>query len=161
MNKQLTCTVISVLLSFPALAADRITEEQIQQVINATDAAALKRDAAGIAMYLGDSFERTIEFAYKGLMAKVRLDRNKYLTMISEGWQDIGEYDYQRSDTDIHISPDGFSGVSYSTVTENMIQDGVKMISRFREHATYEIENGKPVITQVGGHTLLGDTTPN
>jgi len=34
------------------------------------------------------------------------------------------------------------------------------MISKFREYATYELENGRPVITQVSGHTLLGDTTP-
>ena len=34
------------------------------------------------------------------------------------------------------------------------------MTSKFREYATYELENGRAVITQVSGHTLLGDTTP-
>lgn len=161
LNRRLTCLAISVLLSLPALAEDRITREQIQQVIKATDTAALDRDAAGIAMHLGVAFERTIEFVYQDLMAKVRLDRDEYLAMIDEGWQGISDYDYQRADTAIHISPDGLSGMSYSTVTENMVQDGVKMTSRFREHATYALENGRPVITRVGGHTLLGDTTPN
>jgi hypothetical protein len=56
--------------------------------------------------------------------------------------------------------PDGLSGVSQSTVTENTIQDGETMTSRFREYATYELEDGRPVITEVSGHTLLGDTTP-
>jgi len=26
--------------------------------------------------------------------------------------------------------------------------------------ARFELENGRPVITRVSGHTLLGDTTP-
>ena len=55
---------------------------------------------------------------------------------------------------------DGLSGMSHSTVTENVVKDGEKMTSKFREYATYELENGKPVITRVSGHTLLGDTTP-
>jgi hypothetical protein len=160
MNRRFTCAVISILLSLPALAADRITEEQIQEVISATDAAALNRDAAAIALYLGDAFEKIIEFAHKQWMAKVRLDKDKYLALIDEGWAGIGDYDYQRDDTEIHISSDGLSGLSYSTVTENMVQDGVRMTSRFREHATYALENGRPVITQISGHTLLGDTTP-
>ncbi len=127
----------------------------------ATDAAALNRNTAGIAVYLGETFEKTIEFAHKRWMAKVRLDKDKYLALIDEGWAGIGDYDYQRDDIEIHIMPDGLSGLSYSTVTENMVQDGVKMTSRVREHATYALENGRPVITRVGGHTLLGDTTPH
>ncbi|MGB5259268.1 MAG: nuclear transport factor 2 family protein [Gammaproteobacteria bacterium] len=160
MKRLLTATVLCLWLSLPAQADERITREHIQQVIRATDAAALNRDAAGIGAYLGQSFERIIEFAYKDWMAKIRLDRDKYLEMINEGWQEIGDYSYQRDNIEIHIAPDGRSGLSYSTVTEHMVQDGKEMISRFREHATYELEDGRPVITQVSGHTLLGDTTP-
>ncbi len=40
MNRLVTGTMVFVLLSLPAQAAERITGEQIQQVINATDAAA-------------------------------------------------------------------------------------------------------------------------
>jgi len=160
MNRLVTGTLVFVLLSLPAQAAERITGEQIQQVINATDAAAMNRDTAGIAAYLSDSFEKTIEFPYKKWMAKVRLDKDDYLVLIDEGWANAGEYDYQRDDTEIHIMPDGLSGLSHSTVTENMVLDGEKMTSRFREYATYALENGRPVITRVSGHTLLGDTTP-
>ena len=56
--------------------------------------------------------------------------------------------------------PAGLSGQSHSTITENTIQDGEKITSKFREYATYTLENGRPVITRVSGHTLLGDTTP-
>ena len=160
MNRLLTGTVIFALLSLPAHAADRITSEQIQQVINDTDAAAMNRDAAGIGEHLGDAFEKTIEFRYKKWMAKVRLDKDKYLELIDEGWANTGEYDYQRDNTEIHISPDGLSALSHSTITENIVQDGEKMTSKIREYATYELENGRPVITRVSGHTLLGDTTP-
>ena len=160
MIRLLTGTVVSVMLSLPAQAAEQITDAQIQQVINATDTAAMNRDAAGIGEYLCDSFEKTIEFRYKKWMAKVRIDKDKYLKLIDEGWANPGEYVYQRDDTEIHIMPDGLSGLSHSTVTEHVVQDGEKMTSRFREYATYELENGRPVITRVSGHTLLGDTTP-
>jgi len=152
--------LIAALLALPARAADRITEAQIQQVINATDAAAQQRDTAGIGNYLSNSFEKTIEFPYKKWMAKVRLNKDNYLGLIDKGWSNTAEYDYQRSNTEIHIMPDGMSGLSHSTVTENIIVDGEKMTSKFREYATYELENGRPVITRVSGHTLLGDTTP-
>jgi hypothetical protein len=93
-------------------------------------------------------------------MAKVRLHKDEYLELIEEGWQHTSDYDYQRHDTEIHISPDGLSGLSHSTITENILQDGKTITSKFREYATYELENGRPVITRVSGHTLLGDTTP-
>ena len=160
MSRLLTGTVVSILLSLPAQAADRITSEQIQQVINATDAAAMNRDAGGISEYLSDSFKKILEFRYKKWMAKVTVRKDQYLELIGEGWESSGAYDYQRDDTKIHIMPDGLSGLSYSTITEHLVQDGEEMISKFREYATYELENGRPVITQVSGHTLLGDTTP-
>jgi len=160
MNRLFTGTVVSVLLSLPVQAADRITSEQIQQVIDATDAASMNRDTAGIGEYLSDAFERTIEFSHEQSMATVRLDKDKYLGLIEEGWASIDEYDYRRDDTEIHVMPDGMSAMSHSTVTEIIVHNGEKMTSRFREYTTYELENGRPVITGVSGHTLLGDTTP-
>ena len=160
MSRLLTGTVVSILLSLPAQAADGITSEQIQQVINATDAAAMNRDAGEISEYLSDSFKKILEFRYKKWMAKVTVRKDKYLALIDEGWASSGNYYYQRDDTEIHIMPDGLSGLSHSTITENTVQDGVEMTSKFREYATYELEDGRPVITRVSGHTLLGDTTP-
>ena len=160
MNRLITGTVASILLSLQAQTADRITDEQIQQVINATDAAAMNRDSAGIGEYLSDSFRKIIEFRHKKWMAKVKVRKDQYLEIIDAGWANSGEYDYQRDDIEIHISPDGLSGLSHSTVTENVVLDGEKMTSKFREYATYELENGRTVITRVSGHTLLGDTTP-
>jgi hypothetical protein len=161
MKKRLTGSVISILLAFPSYAADRITAEQIQQVIDKTDAASMNRDTVGIGAYLGASFEKILEFPHDKWMAKVRINKDEYLALIDAGWTTIEKYDYERSDTEIHVMPDGLSGLSYSTVTENLVQDGKQMTSKFREYATYELEGGSPVITQVSGHTLVGDTTPH
>jgi len=160
MSRLLTGTVVSILLSLPAQAADGITSEQIQQVIDATDTAAMNRDAGGISEHLSDSFKKILEFRHKNWMAKVTVRKDQYLELIDEGWESSGAYYYQRDDTEIHIKPDGLSGLSYSTITEQLVQDGEEMISKFREYATYELENGRPVITRVSGHKLLGDTTP-
>ena len=93
MNRRVTGIVLSVLLSQPLQAAGRITSEQIQQVIDATDAAAMNRDTAGIGNYLSNSFEKTIEFPYKKWMAKVKLNKDDYLGLIDEGWSNTAEYD--------------------------------------------------------------------
>jgi len=160
MNGRLTATALCVLLALPVRAAGPITEAQIKQVIDATDAAAMKRDAAGIGLYLGESFEKVIEFQLEKWMAKVRIDRDKYLAMIDSGWAECEAYDYRRADTEIHIMPDGLSGQTYSTIIEHVVKDGRQMTSKVREYATYELENGRPVITEISGYTLVGDTTP-
>ena len=161
MNKQFTGTVMSVLLSLPVQSAERLTKDQIQQVIRATDSAAVNRDAEAIGPYLGESFEKVIEFIYKEKwLAKVRLDKVEYLELIDVGWANTEDYNYQRNDTMIYILPDGMSGESHSTIIENFVQDGVKITSKFRESAIYELESGRPVITEISGHTLVGDTTP-
>jgi hypothetical protein len=158
---RLITTLTCVLLTLPCHAADRITTEQIQQVIDTTDAAAMNRDTAAIGAHLGKAFEKTIEFPYDKWMAKVKINKQEYLTLIDDGWKTVEKYDYQRTHTEIHIMPDGLSGQSYSTLTEHVVQDGKEMTSKFREYATYELEDGRPVITQISGHTLVGDTTPH
>lgn len=152
--------LISVLLTLPAQAADKVTEARIQQVIEATDAAAQARDTAAIGNYLSEAFEKIIEFPHDKWMAKVRIDKHQYLELIDAGWVTAENYDYRREHTVIHIMPDGLTGQSYSTVTENVMQGGEKMTSRYREHAVYTIENGRTLITRISGHTLVGDTTP-
>jgi hypothetical protein len=159
MNRLLTSLALTALLSFQAQAADPITREHIQQVVDMSDVATMNRDTAGIGEYLSETFERVIEFIYDDkFIAKVRLDKKKYLGMIDEGWPTLEEYQYQREDTVIQVMPDGSSGQSYSTITETLSLDGTRMVSKFREHSLYALENGKPVITQINGHTLLGDT---
>ena len=160
MNRLLTGTVLSVLLSLPAQAADRITDVQIQQVIKDTDAAAMNRDTAGVGGYLSDSFEKTIEVRHEKSMAQVKLHKDEYLELIDKGWPTLEEYNCQREDIVIHITEDGLTGQSYSTITETLSLDGKRMVSKFREHALYAMENGRPVITQISGHTLVGDTMP-
>jgi len=159
-TRLLTSTVLAVLLSIQAQAADKITREHIQQVIDVTDAAARNRDTASIGEYLSASFEKIIEFPHDKWMAKVRLDKEKYLDLIDAGWATIQDYEYRRGHTVIHVMPDGLSGHSYSTITENLSLDGIRRISKFREHALYALENGRPVIIQISGHTLVGDTMP-
>jgi hypothetical protein len=159
-TRRLTSTVLAVLLSIQAQAADTITREHIQQVIDVTDAAARNHDTAGIGEYLSASFEKIVEFPYEKWIATVRVDKKKYLELLDEGWPTIEEYAYQRDSTRIHVMPDGLSGHSYSTITETLSLEGTRRVSKFREHAVYTMENGKPVITKISGHRLVGDTMP-
>ena len=159
MNRLLTGTVLTFLLSFHAQATEPITREHIQQIVDMTDAATKNQDTGGIGEHLSETFQRIIEFVHKDkYTAKVRIDKKKYLELIEEGWPTLEEYGYQRENLSIHIMPDGSSGQSYSTITETLSLHGTRMVSKYREHALYALEDGKPVITQISGHTLLGDT---
>jgi len=158
MNRLITGTVLTLMLSFQIQAADTITREHIQQVIDVTDTATRNHDTAGIGEHLSETFERIIEFTHEKYIAQLHVDKKKYLSLIDEGWPTLEEYNYQRDNTAINIMPDGSGGESYSTITETLSLDGTKMVSKFREYALYTLENGRPVITQISGHSLLGDT---
>jgi hypothetical protein len=160
MNRCAVPLLSALLLACGPLAAERMTEQQIRQVIQATDAAAQERDTGSIGGYLSEDFEKIIEFPHEKYMARVKLDKQQYLELIDAGWESAESYRYHRGETVIHVMPDGVSGLSYSTVTENVVLDGDSMVSRFREHAFYALEDDRVVITRISGHTLVGDTTP-
>lgn len=132
----------------------------IQEVINATDAASLNRDTAAIGAALGSNFYRYIEVPSDGVPAAARITKQQYLKIIDEGWKKTSQYQYQRKDVVINLSPDGDSGESYSTIVENFVIDGNEMVSKIREYARYELEDGRPVIVNIDTQTLVGDSTP-
>jgi hypothetical protein len=160
MLKSIAAASIATLVSLYAFAAGPLTAEQIQQVIDATDAAAMKRDTQGIGKYLSEHFEKIIEVPYQGWTASMKLDKNEYLDLIDQGWENMEKYSYQREATVINIAADGLSGESSSTITETVVIDGETRVSKVREYAQYALENGTAVITTIGGHTLVGDSMP-
>lgn len=163
MIKSLAGIFVSGLLVLSALAGERISVEQIRGVIEATDAAAMRRDTQAIGAHLSEQFAKQIDipFPEKGWNAAVKLDKQQYLDMIEQGWENMQDYSYRREDTVIHIAADGRSGESNSTITETVVIDGETRVSKVREYAHYALENGRPVITTIGGHTLVGDTMPD
>ena len=161
MIKSIAAASIFLLVSCQALAADPMTVEQIQQVIDAADAAAMRRDTQGIGSHLSERFEKTVEIPYRGGTAAMKLDKREYLDLIDKGWADMETYSYQREDTVINVAADGRSGESSSTITETVVINGESRVSKVREYAQYALEDGKPVITSIGGHTLVGDTMPD
>ncbi|MFZ0467716.1 MAG: hypothetical protein WAL92_02205, partial [Thiogranum sp.] len=94
------------------------------------------------------------------LPATVRIDKDQYLGLIERGWDRIGNYAYQRKDVVVNVAPDGLSGESSSTVIETFTVDGKDTVSKVREYAHYELEDGRPVIFTVETQTLVGDSTP-
>ena len=161
MIKSIAAASIVLLVSCQALAAGPMTVEQIQQVIDAADAAAMRRDTRGIGSYLSEHFQKTVEVPYMGGTAATKLDKRGYLDLIDKGWADIEAYSYRREDTVINVAADGRSGESSSTITETVVIDAETRVSKVREYAQYALENGKPVITAIGGHPLVGDTMPD
>jgi hypothetical protein len=148
------------LINFTVSAADRISKDDIKFVLAKTDTASQQRDANGIEKYLGKDFAKYIELPMEKWDSAFRLNRDKYISLIKEGWKYSNTYGYERTDTVIHVATDGLSADSNSTITEIIEIDGKKMISKVREYAHYELEDGRAVITTIEGHKLVGDTTP-
>jgi hypothetical protein len=153
--------VLALLLGVSnALAADRLTKDMIREVIEASDAATMRHDTAGIGAALGSNFYKYIEIPSMDMSAAARIDKQQYLKMIDSGWTKTNNYHYQRKDVVIHLSPEGDSGESFSTIIEHFEIDGTAMISKVREYALYALEDGRAVIVNIDSQTLVGDTTP-
>jgi hypothetical protein len=146
--------------SFSILAADKITTEQIREVIQATDTAAENRDAQGIGAYLAEGFFKNIEVPLEDTTLVSRINKVQYLELIEKGWQSVEQYSYLRKDVVINVARDGSSGKSSSTIIETIRTEGKDVTSKVREYARYEMENGQPVIINIESMTLVGDTTP-
>ncbi len=149
------------LINFTVSAADRISKDDVESVIAKTDIASKQRNASGIEKYLGQDFAKYIELPMEKWDSAFRLNRDKYISLIKEGWKYSKTYNYERTDTVINVASDGLSADSNSTITEVIEIDGKKMISKVREYAHYELEDGRAVITSIEGHKLVGDTTPD
>jgi hypothetical protein len=89
-----------------------------------------------------------------------RINKQQYLKIIDEGWEKTSQYQYERKDVVITLSPEGDSGESFSTVVETFVIDGREMVSKIREYAHYALEDGRPVIVNIDTQTLVGDNTP-
>ncbi len=149
------------LLVSGVLADGGITSAWVHEIIEVTDTASVNQDAGGIEPYLATDFYRYIDVPTNDIPATVRIDKTQYLEMIDKGWQSIDQYDYQRTNTVVHVAKDGRSAESFSTVVENVVtSDGQEMVSKVREYASYTLEDGRPVIISIESLTLVGDTTP-
>jgi len=158
--RTLWVSVILLLGASHAPAADRLTKDMILKVIEVTDAASKQRDTGAIGAALGSNFYRYIELPSEGMPVAARIDKQQYLKIIDEGWEKTSKYQYERRDVVINLSPEGDSGESFSTVLETFVIDGREMVSKIREYARYELEDGRPVIVNIDTQTLVGDSTP-
>lgn len=149
-----------VCVSLPAAAADRITKSQIMELIDAADRAAENKDAQTIGTYLGSEFYHYVDVPAAEPPITVRVDKEHYLEFIEDGWKEVESYSYERKDLVVNVAKDGQTAESFSTILETLTKDGKPMVSKVREYATYILENGRPVIVRIEGHTLVGDTMP-
>ncbi len=158
--KLLTACIIGALLYVSQVAAaSKITTEQVREVMEATDIAAEHRDMQAIGAHLGRNFFKYLDVIEGDKEATVRIDREQYLQLIERGWEKVQNYAYQRKDVVINVTPDGSAAESFSTVVETFTVDGKDMVSKVREYATYELEDGRTVIVNIDGQPLVGDTT--
>lgn len=156
----LPVSAILLLWASHAPAADKLTKAMIREVMDKTDVASVQRDTEAIGAALGSEFYRYIEIPSDGLPAAARITKAQYLKIIDEGWEKTSQYQYQRKDVVVNLSPEGDSGESFSTIIETFVMDGKEMVSKIREYARYELEDGRPVIVNIDTQTLVGDSTP-
>ena len=155
-----SCIIGAFLYSSHALADARITTERVRQVMAATDIAAEHRDTQGVGAYLGQNFFKYVDVPAGEETAIARMNREQYLQLIDKGWDKVQNYTYQRKDVVVNVAQDGATAESFSTVVETFTVDGENIVSKVREYASYELEDGRPVIVSINSQPLVGDTTP-
>jgi hypothetical protein len=155
-----SCIIGAFLCSSQAVADARITTEQVRQLMAATDIAAEHRDAQGIGACLGQNFFKYIDVHRDNDTATARINKEQYLQLIEQGWDQVQNYAYERRDVVVNVAQDGSTAESFSTVVESFTVAGKEMVSKVREYASYELEDGRPVIVNIDSQPLVGDTTP-
>ena len=129
--------------------SSKISEQEVQSVIQAVDKAANDRSVEGILTHMSDDVVVRLILTDGSKNKLYSLNRAQYAMFLEEGFKVAKEYEYGRKGTKISIAPDGKSAeVSSQTIETMTFPDGSQR-SEAEETATLELRNGKVVITSV------------
>lgn len=129
--------------------SSKISEQEVQSVIQAVDKAANDRSVKGILTHMADDVVVKLILTDGSQNKLYSLNRAQYAMLLEEGFKVAKEYEYGRKDTTISIAPDGKSAeVSSQTIETLTFPDGSQR-SEAEETAILELRNGKVVITSV------------
>jgi ketosteroid isomerase-like protein len=142
------------LIALPSAAADVLTTERVEALLDAIDQASETRDVDALLMHMADNAEIHLKMpASEG--GDTRMSKKEYAAMTRMTFAMASDYSYRREDTHIDIAADGQSATVTDTTIERVVIMGQTINARAREEATIELIDGKPMIVR-----LVGDGNP-
>jgi len=144
--------IFSLSVSTISFAAN-LTEESVRSAMAKIDNAVVNLNAKEVSKALSDSVTITMNINVQGKTQVMKPSKEQYITMLKQGWSMYTNYKYSRSNVKIKIK----GGKAYVTadVKESMTVQGQHVAGESKEEVTYELINGKPLITSVVGYTTM------
>ncbi len=143
--------VAAVACIFPLMngCTSKINEEQIQTVLEAVDKAANEKNADGILAHMADDVVVKLNVPNGRTSKTFSLNRDQYRRLLEEGYRVAQVYEFGRKGTRIKIARDGKRAKVSSRTYETMRNQNGSQRTDSLETATFELRNGKVVITKV------------
>ncbi|MEW6323867.1 MAG: nuclear transport factor 2 family protein [Nitrospirota bacterium] len=144
-----------LLLTAPAASAQSpITEPQVQALLQTLDQAAQSLDTDALMTHFADDAVVTLVVPGPDGHQTFRWDKEEYARQLDEGYQEIEEYRFERTDTAIQIAPDGRSARVTATMTETIRMRGQRIYAVTQDDARLELRQGRLMVTRLDGVVL-------
>jgi len=130
-----------------------LTEESVRQIMSRLDRAVNDRNAKAVANELSNNVSITLNFSMRGQKQVLKPSKQRYISMLEQGWAKYSNYKYSRSNMTIAIKGD--KALVSAVVHESMTVQGRNVSGSAKEEVIVELVDGKPVVTGVSGQVSL------
>lgn len=130
-----------------------LTEESVKQIMSRLDKAANDRNAQAVAKELSNNVSITLNISMRGQKQVLKPSKQRYISMLQQGWAKYSDYEYSRSNMKIAIKGD--KALVSAVVHESMTVHGRNVSGSAKEEVIIELVDGKPIVTGVSGQVSL------
>lgn len=146
--------VAALMLTTQAAGQAQITESRVKALLDTLDRAARSLDTTALIAHFSDDIVITLEAPGPEGPQRFRWNKQEYAKQLDEGYEDIEDYRFERTDTSIRIAPDGRTARVETRMTETIRMRGQRIFAVTRDKAQMELRDGRLVITRLDGVIL-------
>ena len=153
---QKICFYLPLLLSLFLMSCSKskITEQDIEKIINNISKATEDKDTEKIVSYFDDNVKITLDMPPK-MGGKISMGKKQYEETLSLSFFSMTSYNYEVKDKEIKIDPSGMKANVKSNVLEEVTANGILVNSETEQDMDLAIINGKILITKLYGKVKL------
>ncbi len=133
----------------------KISKEQVLNILRTMDDGLANKDASAIVTNFANNAVITATIVEGQRMDTSKDDPDSYRLGLEAGFKHFDNIKLQRKDILVQIAPNGRKATSMSTVIESFDDTGNPEQDTTRESATFEIIDGKIVITQMDSNGVV------
>lgn len=128
----------------------RLTEQQIEQALQAMEKALHAKDLDGFFQHMGEELQVSISLQLPTETRTQTLTRTQYRTELLTGFLTTTSSTFHRDATTIAIAPDGqYAQASFHMTERTILQNGRTVTLDGNEVVTFRLLNGKPLTERI------------